>query len=71
MGLKVRQNQVCTFENKIMSYFEATKPEIKIVSCFRTETREKKIASKMMVIATIIGLFLKQCVVIYILLLSI
>ena len=48
-------NRVCTFENMVMSYFQATRPQSKIESYYTTGTQKK--ASVLMVTATILGRF--------------
>ena len=68
---KAGQNRDRTFENMVMSYFQATRPECKIETYYNTGKQKKKlIASVLMVIATIARLSsLKQWVVISILVL--
>ena len=59
---KARQNRVRTFENMVMSYFQATRTQCKIESYYTTgkQKQKKMIALLLMVIATIIRLSLKQ-----------
>ena len=61
---KARQNRVRTFENMVMSYFQATRTECKLRVTTLQENRKKLIALVLMVIATILRLSLKQWVVI-------
>ena len=62
---KAKQDRVRTFENMVMSYFQATRPECKIENYYTTGKQKKKlIALVFMVIATIVRLSLKQWLVI-------
>ena len=57
--IKPRQNRVRTFENMVMSCFQATRSDCKMESYYTSGTQKKLIASVLMVFATIVRLFLK------------
>ena len=59
------QNRVRTFENMVVPYVQAIRTECKIESYYTVGTQKKNIASVWIVIGTIVRLFLKQWVVIY------
>ena len=60
-----RENRVRTFENEVISNFQASRHEFKIESYYTIGKQKKLTISVLMVIATIVRLILKRWVVFF------